>query len=462
VTVSPATAAAGWRRSATVTLTGSAGTREIDWWASPRADGAAVRRGATLGSTKVRGSSATFTIRDEGWTVVRWYAIDRAGRHGPWQSFEVRIDRSPPEVSPPVITFVGDTVLGTASAATQVQWGGVDALSAGLRYSLQESRDGGPWRTVKPAGASTRSGGGLIVPRHLVVGSTYQYRVRATDAAGNAGTWRSGPVHRVTLIDSTDRRIGLAGTWRTVRDRDALGGSTLVASAAGATASLSVKGSAVALVAPTAIGRGSAIVRVDGASAGTAKFHRPIADGRIVWRTAWSAGAIRLIEVASRSSERIDIDAFLVLVEQVPVQAVLQAERCPTETIGGSPQPNTQAPAEAVGLALRGEGQLLWQPSGLDTLHVLVPVSVDGRYILTLFLSHGPAYGTIEVSVPSAAPPVFDLYAPSLSGPFAVGITDLPMAGPGGWPVEIRVKGRNTASTGYAVAIDQIVVTPAP
>lgn len=302
----------------------------------------------------------------------------------------------------------------------------------------------------------------MIVPRHLVVGSTYQYRVRATDAAGNAGTWRSGPVYRVTLIDSTDRRISLTGTWRTVRDRDALGGSTLVASAAGATASLSVKGSAVALVAPTAIGRGSAVVRVDGASVGPAKFHRPPADGRIVWRTAWSAAATRLIEVSSASSARIDIDAFLVLVEQAPVQAVLQAERCPTETSGGSPQPTTQASSEAVGLALRGEGQLLWLPSGPGALQIAVPVSVEGRYVLTLFLSHGPNYGTIEVGVPGAAPPVFDLYAPSLSGPFAVGITDLPMAGPGGSPVEIIVRAKNTASTGYAVGIDRIVVTPAP
>jgi hypothetical protein len=459
----PSAGAAGWWTSAAkVMLTGSDGTRGIHYWASPAVDGGVIVRGQDAPLVDVIGARASLGIEADGRTVVRWYATDKAGVRGPWQSTEVRIDRTPPEVSPPAVTFVHDAVLGAGAGAARVQWAGVDALSASIRYVLQESRDAGPWRTVGSTSSSVAAGGGSTVRRHLTIGSRYQYRVRATDAAGNAGPWRAGPVYRVALIDSGDPRITLVGAWKKVADRDAIGGEVLVATRAGASASVGFAGSAVALVGATAKGRGSVALRLDGVPAGIATFARPPADGRIVWRTAGSTGARHTLTVTLLSSARVDIDAFLVLEQQVPVQAVHEAEHLRSAVVDGGRAPATQARPMDGGPDWRGDGQLYWSPPGVTSMTVFEPVSVGGDYGVTLFLTKGPGYGRIVVTVPGFPPATFDLWAPQLSGPFAVGLLPMPIGGPGAVGIEVRIEGRNTASTGFALGIDRIVLTPAP
>jgi hypothetical protein len=461
--VTPSAGAAGWWTSAAkVMLTGSDGTREIHYWASPAVDGGVIVRGQDAPLVDGSGSRAALGIETEGRTVVRWYATDKAGVRGPWQSTEVRIDRTPPEVSPPAVTFVQDAVLGAGAGASRVQWAGVDALSPTIRYVLQESRDTGPWRTVASTSSSVAAGGGSIVRRHLAIGSRYQYRVRATDAAGNASPWRAGPVYRVALIDSGDPRITLTGAWKKIPDRDAIGGGVLVATRAGAAATVGFTGSSVALVGSTAKGRGSVALHVDGVPAGTATFARPPADGRIVWRTAGSTGARHMLTVTLRSSARVDVDAFLVLEQQVPVQAVHEAERLRSAVVDGGRAPATQARPTDDGPAWRGDGQLYWSPPGATSLTVFVPVSVGGDYGIYLFLTKGPDYGRIVVTVPGFPPATFDLWAPQLSGPYAVGLLPMPIGGPGAVGIEVRIEGRNMASTGFALGIDRIVLTPAP
>jgi hypothetical protein len=93
---------------------------------------------------------------------------------------------------------------------------------------------------------------------------------------------------------------------------------------------------------------------------------------------------------------------------------------------------------------------------------VFAPVSVGGDYGVTLFLTKGPDYGRIVVTVPGFPPATFDLYAPKVSGPYAVGLLPMPVAGPGAVGIEVRIAGRNAASTGYALGIDRLVLTPAP
>lgn len=461
--VTPSAGATGWwTSSATVMLTGSHGTREIHYWASPAVDGGVIVRGGDAPLVDVSGSGASLGIEAEGRTVVRWYATDTAGVRGPWQSTEVRIDRTPPEVSPPAVTFVQGAVLGAGAGAALVQWAGVDALSPTIRYVLQESRDAGAWRTVASASSSVAADGGSTVRRHLTIGVRYQYRVRATDAAGNAGPWRAGPVYRVVLINSGDPRIRLAGAWKEVSDRDAIGGGVLVATRAGASASVGFTGSSVALVGSTAKGRGSVALRLDGVPAGTATFARPPADGRIVWRTAGSTGARHTLAVTLRSSARVDVDAFLVLEQQVPVQAVHEAERLRSAVLDGGRAPATQPRLTDDGPGWRGDGQLYWSPPGVTSMTVFVPVSVGGDYGIYLFLTKGPDYGRIVVTVPGFPPATFDLWAPQLSGPYAVGLLPMPIGGPGAVGIEVRIEGRNTASTGFALGIDRIVLTPAP
>src|SRR3989442_13468451 len=117
VTPSVAPNAAGWNNG-DVTLAFSA---------TDNAGGSGVKNiavnlfGAQPGSQTITGASGSVAITTEGITTAFFNAEDNAGNKEPQQSLTVRIDKTPPVVSPPASVTVAATesggARGSASAA---------------------------------------------------------------------------------------------------------------------------------------------------------------------------------------------------------------------------------------------------------------------------------------------------------------------------------------------------------
>ncbi len=127
---------------------------------------------------------------------------------------------------------------GPSSARVRVRWRGRD--QSPITYAVQARRAHGAWRTLRGA---TRATSLRYRGRR---GQTLEFRVTATDAAGN----RSRPAGAVTVvpIDQTSRAIRYGRGWvRAKRRRGAFGRTVALARRPGATASLRFRGRAVAV-----------------------------------------------------------------------------------------------------------------------------------------------------------------------------------------------------------------------
>jgi uncharacterized protein YkwD len=85
------------------------------------------------------------------------------------------------------IAKVSKSVVSSTSMKVTVTWSGGDSrlqvLTSGLRYyQMQKRRVGGEWYTYDPQTSTTLS-------RGWARGSTWEFRIRARDKAGNWGPW---------------------------------------------------------------------------------------------------------------------------------------------------------------------------------------------------------------------------------------------------------------------------------
>jgi large repetitive protein len=124
---------------------------------------------------------ASVSVSAEGATLVRFQAIDVAGRTSIWSQTSVQLDRTAP--SPPA---VGGGSLAWANAASKtISAGGSTDAGSGLSgYRYRTSTDGGgSWSAVPVSGSS------LQVPAE---GETL-VQFQSVDAAGNASAWTPAP-----------------------------------------------------------------------------------------------------------------------------------------------------------------------------------------------------------------------------------------------------------------------------
>jgi hypothetical protein len=151
----------------------------------------------------------------------------------------------------------------------------------------------------------------------------YQFRVRATDGAGNLGSFATTAVFAVAVQQETSTSIVYGGTWTATTLAGASGGSVKFAGAAGNTAKFSVTGTNVSWVTTKGPNRGIAQVFVDGSATPAATidlFAAVVNPRRIVWSRNGLAAGTHTITVrvtgtknVSSTGTRVDIDAFTVL-----------------------------------------------------------------------------------------------------------------------------------------------------
>jgi hypothetical protein len=108
-------------------------------------------------------------------------AVDNAGNVQDWSATPqagTRVDALPPEAA------VSELSPFTLTHLVTVNWSGTDAGSGIAHYDVEYQTDGGQWRAFKTATMETS--GSLTDGRQ---GTTYGFRARAVDNAGNVQDW---------------------------------------------------------------------------------------------------------------------------------------------------------------------------------------------------------------------------------------------------------------------------------
>ncbi len=243
-----------------------------------------------------------------------WQANQLADTGGGWATRVARLgdDVAPPSLGAPRPSFVAGAQAGRTGISIRIAWSIADPGSGVATMRLERSVNGGTFTPVTLTSSAARS-----VSHTLTYGRRYQYRLTATDNAGNQATWALGPAFTPTLYTEGSSRVAYAGTWRVAGSSSYLGGRARYASAARHRATITLSGLAVAWVSTAARTRGSARVYADGVLQGTYSTYRSATTYRrvITGRTFPATGShtFRIEVVGTARHPRVDVDSFVVL-----------------------------------------------------------------------------------------------------------------------------------------------------
>ena len=226
-------------------------------------------------------------------------------------------DSTAPAVQPPQQVLPTGGALGTTAIPVKVSWSATDTQSSVERYEVQQSVDGGTTYSSVSLSSATATTKTL----QLQPGSTYQYRVRATDSAGNMSEWEEGSAFLVDAQQEGSAAINYSGTWAQQSLTAAYGGSVAYASTKGSAAQLTFTGQDVAWVSTKGPNMGKAAVYVDGRLVRTIDLYSSTAQSRkmLFSQSGLPAGSHTLMvqvlgtKSSASSGSRVDIDAFVTL-----------------------------------------------------------------------------------------------------------------------------------------------------
>lgn len=234
-------------------------------------------------------------------------AAGNAGPSTPASAATVKVDRTAPTTpGAPLLTVRSAALSGTTLPAT-LSWAASTDGGVGLaRYEVARTTDGGTTWTSLATNVVATSYSLSTVASGIVA-----YRLRAVDALGNTSGWTTGPTLQPRLAQES--AMTFAGAWTTTTLASYAGGSARTTSVAGATATYSLVGRGVAIVAALGAGRGSFTVYVDGAAAGTLV---PTAAGatsyqQVVWQRSWTATGWHKVQVVAKGDGPVVLDAVV-------------------------------------------------------------------------------------------------------------------------------------------------------
>ncbi len=276
---------------------------------------------ASLDRTHVLGWTAksavlTVTVPDNtpsGTYGITVTGINQGRAHTATAQVIVGSDR-PTAFAPSSAQTKTNIALNSTSAGVVVAWPAATDLSSAIAgYEFQYSRDGGTWTGTIPTTGSVRS-----VLKNLVVGSSYLFRVRARDGAGNWSTWEpTSNAYRPVLVNDRNTALRYAGTWSRSLSVAATSGTLSSSDRTGANVSYTFTGRGISVVAPRSPARSWLEVRIDGTYVGTVSLASATTRHRqIVYSKSWSTSGthtIALRVVTSSTRKVASLDALVVL-----------------------------------------------------------------------------------------------------------------------------------------------------
>ena len=313
-------------------------------------------------------------------------------------AINVLLDTTAPVTQPPRVTLPTGRGIGTG-VPVSIAWNAATDVGSGVAsYELQRSVDGGAWVTMPKATALSRSTI-LTMPRNR----TYQFQVRAVDAAGNVSAWRTTGPFRLAVAQETTRALSFVkGTWSQTTSPSYDGKGARSTRTVNAIARFTFTGSTFAWVSARSPVRGAAGVYINGVFAGTVDTYSTSSAARLmVFSKTWTRSARRTVEIrvaGTAGHPRVDIDAFVVL---TPVAGTTPppapaATPTPTPSPVATPTPTpspsaTPTPApSALGDVLVGAGDIASCGLTADTATAKLVSAVAG----TVFTAGDNAYET--------------------------------------------------------------------
>jgi len=276
------------------------------WWCEP-----AVIPEVNVYSPQSQQGGTTFPCRVTssgpwvaGWV---WYHNDRRFL----VQYDPIGDRSKPTITSTHVDIANGASVGTGTTAT-VRWTGHDSGTGLSRYQVQVSRNGGAYVSLTLASRLATS-----INRSVIFGSSYQFRVRAVDRAGNIGAWVYTGVVRPARYDDASSAITWTSGWTTTAVAGAVGGRAHETVRLGAAARLAFTGRAVAWVAHRGPDAGFAQVWVDGVLASTVSLTSATDQtSRVVWRRTWTTSGSHVVQIrvlGTTGRPRSELDALVLL-----------------------------------------------------------------------------------------------------------------------------------------------------
>jgi Pro-kumamolisin, activation domain len=219
-------------------------------------------------------------------------------------------DSVPPKItSAPTVKLKNNVGPVKSTVPVTVQWKDTDATSGVSHSTLYQSKDGGAYTKVATTTAQSTT-------RDLTPGHTYQFKVTATDNAGNISAGKSGSSDKLSLIQENSGAVKYSTGWTRQKLTGANGGSVEYATSAGKTATLSFTGVQAAWMSTQGPTRGSASAKLDSGTATTISTHASSPKtAEIVDVVSGSPGSHKLVVkvLGTSGHPRVDIDAFIVL-----------------------------------------------------------------------------------------------------------------------------------------------------
>jgi hypothetical protein len=225
-------------------------------------------------------------------------------------------ETAPTTTNPRVALQVGSAV-GRGKGIALVSWQGSDEGGSGIgRYRLERRTGDSAWEAVRLANPRATAVQVMIGPE-----ASHQFRVRAVDRSGNAGSWSLGHAFARRILPAESAQVGEG--WIVAERPHALGGTTLRATTTRASIRLAFDGRAVAVIAPRGPLLGRIRIFVDGKAVETVSLKARSPSARqLVWSRAWDKAGSHVVRVMALgdgaageplTGPRVEVDAFAVV-----------------------------------------------------------------------------------------------------------------------------------------------------
>lgn len=256
----------------------------------------------------------TFTLAaGDGQKIVYAWVRNNAGTVSQSDGATTVLDTTAPIVLPPAPGFVAPRALGESSIV-RISWPQATDSNGVAAYHLQYQRGTKAWSPVTLSQPTATT-----VDLSLPVGSSYRFRLSATDTAGNTSSDIITAASTLGLAQEKGSSVTYSGSWKRVSVSGASGGHVKRSLSVGNKATYAFNGKAVAIVSTLGPSRGIAEVRVDGTLVATIDLYAvTLQSARIVWSGQVAPGthSVEMRVTGTRnpasSSVRVDIDGFLI------------------------------------------------------------------------------------------------------------------------------------------------------